>query len=142
MKLKMNLTSNYKLVPEGERRLKITKAEAKPSGKPTHMEVSFQDSEGGFIYSNYDFEKAIYPLSVLCCTALELADGDEIDPKQDAPKLVGKELICEVVHRQGTKPNDKGELPTFANIKQIISLANEETTSPRNSISSAIDGLD
>ncbi len=144
MKLVMNLKSNYKLVPEGKRRLKITKAEAKPSGRPTHMEVSFQDSEGGYIYSNYDFEKAIYPLSILICTALGLKDGDEIDPREDAKKLVDKELICEVIHRQGTKPNENGELPTFANIKQVISLVEDEVVeeSPRNSISSALDDLD
>ena len=144
MKLVMNLKSNFKLVPEGERRLKITKAEAKPSGKPTHMEVTFQDSEGGYIYSNYDFDRALYPLSVLMCTALGLEDGDEIDPKEDAKKLIDKELICEVVHREGTKPNDKGELPVFANIKQVISLADDTVVeeSPRNSISSAISGLD
>jgi len=144
MKLVMNLKSNFKLVPEGERRLKITKAEAKPSGNPKHMEVSFQDSEGGYIYSNYDFEKAIYPLSILMCTALNLKDGDEIDPREDAKKLIGKELICEVIHREGTKPNDKGELPVFANIKQVISLVDDEIVeeSPRNSISSALDDLD
>ena len=146
MKLVMNLKSNFKLVPEGERRLKITKAEAKPSGKPTHIDVTFQDSEGGFINSNYDFVRAIYPLSVLFCTALGLDDGDEIDPKEDASKIVGKELICEVVHREGSKPNDEGKLPIFANIKQIIRLADDESASveesPRNSITSAISGLD
>ena len=144
MKLIMNLKSNFKLVPEGERKLTITKAEAKPSGKPTHMEVTFQDSEGGFINNNYDFDRAMYQLSVLCCTALGLKDGDEFDPREDAGKLVGKKVICEVIHRQGTKPNDKGEVPTFANITRVLSLVEEEKSeeSPRNIISNAIDGLD
>ena len=70
--------------------------------------------------------------------ALGCEDGDLFDTKEDTPKLVGKELLCEIVHSQGTKPNDKGEFPTFANIKRVISLANTTTgevvDSPRNAI--------
>ena len=58
MKITMNLKSNYKLVPAGERILEITKAECKPSGKPNNMAVTFKDTEGGLIYNKYDFERA------------------------------------------------------------------------------------
>ncbi len=140
MKITMNLKSNYKLVPAGERILEITKAECKPSGKPNNMAVTFKDTEGGLIYNKYDFERASYQLGILCSTALGLKDGDEFDTKIDTPKLVGKKLLCEVVHNLGTKENENGEVPTFANIKKIISLVDEttgevqENNSPRNSI--------
>ena len=35
MKIKYNLNAGFKLVQAGERVLEITKAEAKPSGKPS-----------------------------------------------------------------------------------------------------------
>ena len=53
MKITMNLKGNFKLVEEGERVLTITKAECTPSGKPNKMKVTFKDSEGGFINSQY-----------------------------------------------------------------------------------------
>lgn len=136
MMIKMNLKSNFKTVPEGERVLTITKAEVTPSGKPDKLKVTFQDSEGGFINSQYRFDisGALYQMSILVSTALGLQDGDEFDTKNDTPKLVGKKLLCEVVHVEGTKPNDDGKLPVFANIKRILELVTDETDSPRNSI--------
>lgn len=140
MKIKMNLNGNFKLCPEGERVLTITKAECKPSGKPDNMKVTFQDSEGGFVNSKYDFtnDKSVWAMGMMLSKALELEDGDEFDTKTDTPKLVGKKLLCEVVHTEGTKPNDDGELPIFANIKKVISLVNDDTgeveESPRNMI--------
>lgn len=140
MKIKMNLKNNFKLVEEGKRVLKITKAEAKPSGKPTSLVVTFQDIDGGIITSRYSFENsgAVWAMSKLCEIALGLKDGDEFDTSTDTQKLIGKELICEVSHSKGTKANDKGEFPTFANVKKVISLVNENTgevsESPRNSI--------
>lgn len=140
MKIKMNLNGNFKLCPEGERVLTITKAECKPSGKPDNMKVTFQDSEGGFVNSKYDFtnDKSVWAMGMMLSKALELEDGDEFDTKTDTPKLVGKKLLCEVVHTEGTKPNDDGELPIFANIKKVIALVNDDTgeveESPRNMI--------
>lgn len=129
MKIKMNLNGNFKLCPEGERVLTITKAECTPSGKPDKLKVTFQDSEGGFVNSKYDFtnDKSVWAMGMMLSKALELEDGDEFDTKTDTPKLIGKKLLCEIVHTQGTKPNEDGELPTFANIKRVISLVNEET---------------
>lgn len=150
MKIRMNLKSNFKIVPEGERVLKITKAECTPSGKPNKMKVTFQDTDGGFINSQYNFDndKSLFAMGKMLETALQFEDGDEFDTKTDPAKLVGKVLLCEVVHTQGTKPNDEGELPTFANIKKTISLV-EETTgevksseSPRNIIADDEDDLD
>lgn len=140
MKVKMNLNGNFKLCPEGERVLTITKAECKPSGKPDNMKITFQDSEGGFVNSKYDFsnDKSIWAMGMMLSKALELEDGDEFDTKTDTPKLIGKKLLCEVVHTEGTKPNEDGELPIFANIKKVIALVNDDTgeveESPRNMI--------
>lgn len=140
MKVKMNLNGNFKLCPEGERVLKITKAECTPSGKPDKLKVTFQDSEGGFVNSKYDFsnDKSLWAMGMMLSKALGLEDGDEFDTKTDTPKLIGKKLLCEVVHTEGTKPNDDGELPIFANIKKVIALVNDDTgeveESPRNMI--------
>ena len=146
----MNLNGHFKLCPEGERVLTITKAECTPSGKPDKLKVTFQDSEGGFVNSKYDFtnDKSVWAMGMMLSKALELDDGDEFDTKLDTPKLVGKKLLCEIVHTQGTKPNDDGELPTFANIKRVISLVDDETgevteeKSARNIIADDEDDLD
>ena len=145
MKIKMNLQNNFKLAEEGEQVLEITKAECTPSGKPNCLKVTFKAANGGFINSKYDFnnDKALFGMGILLSKALGLEDGDEFDTK-DTPKLVGKKLVCEVVHTKGSKPNDDGELPTFANVKKVISLADEETgevseESPRNMIASQDD---
>ena len=142
MRTKMNLKNNFKLVEEGERVLEITKAECTPSGKPDKMKVTFKDSEGGFINSQYNFDndKSLFAMGKMLETALEFEDGDEFDTKTDPKRLIGKKLLCEVVHTQGTKPNENGELPTFANIKKTISLVTDDgevvsaNDSPRNAI--------
>ena len=76
---------------------------------------------------------------------LGFEDGDEFDTKTDPARLINKTILCEVVHTQGTKPNDDGELPTFANIKKTISLVeNNENVenSPRNAIANQDDDDD
>ena len=72
----MNLKGNFTVVPEGERVLEITKAECKPSGKPTNMKVTFKDIEGGFINSQYNFDndKSLFAMGKLLETALEFED--------------------------------------------------------------------
>lgn len=150
MKITMNLKGNFKLVEEGERALTITKAECTPSGKPNKMKVTFKDSEGGLINSQYNFDndKSLFAMGKMLEVALGFEDGDEFDTKTDTEKLVGKQLLCEVIHTQGTKPNDEGELPTFANIKKVLSLVTEDgevktsNDSPRNSIVDDEDDLD
>lgn len=150
MKITMNLKGNFKLVEEGERVLTITKAECTPSGKPNKMKVTFQDSEGGYINSQYNFDndKSLFAMGKMLEVALGFEDGDEFDTKTDTEKLINKKLLCEVVHTQGTKPNDEGELPTFANIKKVLSLVTEDgevtnnNSSPRSAIVDDEDDLD
>lgn len=138
MKIKLNLKNNFKLVPEGERVLTITNAEFRPVGKPQELRVTFQDTEGGTISTTYDMSNntGSFIMGVLISTALGLQDGDDFDTK-DVNKLIGKKLLCEVVHRNGSKPNENGEVPTFVNIKRIIKLVDDYTDnelSPRNVI--------
>lgn len=149
MKIKMNLKNNFKLVEEGERVLEITKAECTPSGKPDKMTVTFKDADGGLLTNRYTFDndKSLFAMGKLLETALSFEDGDEFDTKTDPQRLVGKKLLCEVVHTQGTKPNENGELPTFANLKRTISLITDDgevigTSSPRNVIADEEDDLD
>lgn len=132
MLVKLNLKNNYQIVPEGERLLTITKAECTPSGKPNKLKITFQDSEGGFINSNYDFknDKALYAMGLLLSIALGLGDGDDFDTASDTKRLEGISLICEVKHTLGTTPNDNDELPTFANVKKVISKYEGETNTP------------
>ena len=140
MRVKLNLNNNFKLVEEGEQVLEITKAEASPSGRPERLKVTFKANNGGFINTRYEFnnDKSLWAMGMMLSKALGLEDGDEFDTKTDTPKLVGKKLLCEVVHTEGTKPNDDGELPIFANIKKVIALVNDDTgeveESPRNMI--------
>ena len=129
MQVKFNLEKReFKLIPEGERVLEITKAECTPSGKPNKMKVSFKDLENeGTCQSTYSFDNdgAMFAMAMLCQKALELPDMDTFDTMQDTPRLIGKQLVCEVTHTKGTKPNDEGEFPTFANIKKVISLCGD-----------------
>lgn len=138
MKIKYNLNEGFKLVPEGERILEITKAEAKPSGKPNKIVISFKDVESGAtMLNNYDLSNngAIYALGLICKYTLGLKDEDEIDTVTDLPKLIGKQVVCEIIHNEGTQPRDDGTLPKFANISKVIGGVYDKTGEVTNSSS-------
>ena len=139
MKIKLNLKNNFKLVPEGERVLTVKNAEFRPSGKPNVLAVTFEDSEGGLINTRYDMtnDKSNLVMGIFISTALNLSSDVEEFETKDVGKLIGKKLLCEVVHRDGTKPNENGEVPVFANINKIIKRVDDYTDtdlSPRNMI--------
>lgn len=151
MLIKMNLQNSFTLVPEGEKVLTITKAEVKPSGKPTAMHVTFKDEiSGGIINNKYDFAVpgAVTAMSIMINYALGLEDGDQFDTIKDTPRLIGKKLVCEVVHAEGNKPGKDGKIPVFANIGKVVGAYEETgevktaptTTSARQAI--ATDDLD
>ena len=143
MKIKFDLAT-FEPIPEGERVLEIIKAECKPSGKPTAMHVTFKDVETNRTLNNrYDFSSSggLTAMGIMCRIALDLADMDEFDTVTDTPKLIGKKLVCEIVHNPGTQRKEDGTLPIFANIKKVIALAETTTktttstnTSPRQTI--------
>ena len=148
MKIKYNLNEGFKLVKEGERVLEITKAEAKPSGKPTKIVLGFKDIEdGATLQNNYDLSNngAIYALGLVCKYTLGLEDEDEIDTTTDLPKLVGKKVVCEIVHNEGSQPREDGTLPKFANIAKVVGGVEEttgEVKTARGSIPTIADDLD
>lgn len=151
MKITYNLKS-FEPVPEGERILEITEAKCTPSGKPTQLDVTYKDVETGrTLKSNYKFNipGALMAMGFLCKTALNMEDAGEFDTITDTPKLIGKKLVVNVKHTEGTQPKEDGTFPIFANIDKIISLASATTktttsipsgVSPRNAI--ATDDLD
>ena len=139
MKIKLNLKNNYKIVPEGQRILTVKNAEFRPAGVPKELRVTFEDSEGGLINTRYDMtnDKSKWVMAIFISTTLNLSSDEEWFETKDVGKLIGKKLLCEVVHRNGTKPNDNGEVPVFANINKIIKLVDDYTDtdlSPRNMI--------
>lgn len=130
MKIKFNLSQGFKLVQEGVRTLEITKAEAKPSGKPNKIVLSFKDTEdGATMMNNYDLSNngAIYALGLICKYTLGLNDEDEIDTVTDLPKLVGKQVVCEIIHNEGNQPKEDGTLPKFANISKVLGGVHDKT---------------
>ena len=140
-KIKFDLAS-FEPIPEGERILEITKAECKPSGKPTEMVVTFKDTLTNRTLNNrYSFSSSggLTAMAIMCRIALNLADMDEFDTATDTPKLVGRRLKCEVIHNEGTQPREDGTLPIFANIKKVISLVSDnqaplDNASPRQKV--------
>lgn len=122
MKVKVNLTNNYKTVSEGERILEITDAKVTPSGKPDKLQLNMKDVEDGATLLNsykFDNETSVWAMGVMLNIALGLKDGEEFDTK-DVGKLIGVKLLCEIAH---SEYNDK----TYANVKKIISRVDNET---------------
>lgn len=147
MKLIMKMTNNFKTVPEGRRRLKITKSECTPSGKPNKWVLIFEDSEGGTINNRFDFtnDKSLYAMGKFLETVLDFKDGDEFDTKTDAERCLGLEIYADVKHTEGSQLKDDGTPMIFANIdNKSVELATDKPVeeSPRNAISNAINGLD
>ena len=142
-KIKFDLAT-FEPIPEGERTLEITKAECKPSGKPTEMSVTFKDIlTNRTLVNRYNFSSqgGLTAMAIMCRIALGLENMDEFDTVSDTPKLVGRVLKCEIVHNQGTQPREDGTYATFANIKKVISLVNDNqvdipalNASPRQTI--------
>ena len=88
---------------------------------------------------------AVNAFGRVCKYTLNTSDADEIDTTTDLPKMVGKKIVCEIVHTKGTQPREDGSFPTFANISKVLGKPEETsttTTSARASISSIGDDLD
>lgn len=114
--INVNLSSNYKLVKEGERVLEITDAKVTPSGAPNKITLTMTDIEDkANLLNTYklDNDKSQWALGQLLHASLGLNDGESFDTK-DINKLVGVKLKCEVIHSDF---NDR----KYANIKKIIS---------------------
>ena len=139
MMIKFNLEPReFKVCPEGERELEIIDAVCTPSGKPTSLKIKLKDVETGAIIQNkytFDNSKSLFAMAMLCKVALKKGDAEEFDTNRDTKSLIGKNLLCEVYHSEGTSVREDGTYPTFANIRKVISLVNDDDDiSPRNSI--------
>ena len=58
--IKFNLKGGFKIVPEGERILKITEYKAILSGNPEKISMVMEDTEGGRIFNNSLDDKEDY----------------------------------------------------------------------------------
>lgn len=130
MKIKYNLNEGFKIVPEGEQVLEIVKVEAKPSGRPTAIHITFKDSTGAQLINRYDLsvQGAVNAFGRVCKYTLNTQDADEIDTTTDLPKMIGKKIVCEIVHTKGTQARDDGTYPTFANISKVLGVPEENST--------------
>lgn len=127
--------SSFTLVPAGEDVvLGITRVKAMPKAKPSKIEVVFTHANGGAIKQTYDLNKKLKKtdknpiglvlFSILARTALGDSSLEDFSLSKDLPKLVGKNLVCEVKH---SDPKDNENGCVYANIKKIVRLADEET---------------
>lgn len=125
--------SEFKLVPAGEDVvLSITSVKAMPKAKPSKIEVVFTHANGGTIKQTYDLVKKVKKtdknpiglvlFSILARTALGDSSLEDFSLSKDLPKLVDKNVVCEVKHSD-PKDNEKGYV--YANIKRIIRLADD-----------------
>lgn len=152
MKIKLNL-EQFTPISEGEHVMEIMKAEAVPSGKPTSIKITFKsDEKDKQLISNYNlaYSGGLMGFGILCRIALNAPDAMEIDTVTDLPRLVGKKVLCSIIHKEGTQPREDGSLPVFANIEKVLSRIEDNgeviepsvVSNPRASIKTIGDDLD
>lgn len=139
MKVKFNLSKEFKKVPEGEQVLTISDMVAKPKDLPKELTITYTDKDGNTLLEKCNFTSTVWKLSRLCEKVLNIKDGDEMELDEIVNNLKGKKIKCEVVHTQGTQAREDGTYPTFANINKILGVVNEEetttqATNPRETI--------
>lgn len=138
MKVKFNLNNGFKLIPEGERTLTITKAECTPSGKPNKLRLNIMDSEGGTMQTTYNFDndKSLYAMGMMCKTLLDLKDGEEFDTDVDTARLVNITFLGNIVHTTSTATDDNGNPLVFANLRKVIErrFPDVQEDTPRNQV--------
>lgn len=138
MKVKFNLSKEYKKVPEGEQVLTISDIVAKPKDFPKELTITYTDKDGSVLIEKCNFTTTVWKLSRLCEKVLNIKDGDEMEVDEIVNQLKGKKIQCEVVHTQGTQAREDGTYPTFANINKILSVVESDTTAqatnPRETI--------
>lgn len=122
MKVKFNLSREFKKIPEGEQVLTITDVVAKPKDAPKEITIEYTSSEGLKLLDRCDFNKTLWKLSRLCQVVFNINDGDEMELDEIVKNLKGTQIKCEIVHTKGTQPREDGTYPTFVNINKILSV--------------------
>lgn len=148
MKVKFNLSRNFKLIPEGEQVLTINDVTAVPSGAPKEVKITWVDAEGTMFIDKCNFTNTLWKLSRVCEAVMGIKDGEEMELDEIIKALKGKSLNCVVKHTKGSQPREDGTFATFVNIDKIMGLAevNEsvlpavmtQTENPRSSILSGL----
>jgi hypothetical protein len=110
----------FRLMPEGEQNLKITKVVGLPRANVTNVEVDFVNEDGITLKNKYDLTSdggyAAFYFLVLNGMGIDLDEGDQFDIDQ----LDGQFVSVEIVHKEGTKPREDGTVAIFANIKATL----------------------
>lgn len=112
------MTGGFKIMPEGEQVLKITKAEYDEDfGKAifTLTNVKGQTCLERFNLLNQDNtpnEKALSAFSFFAKTAMNDFDLEDVDPEE----LVGRYIRAEVIHNQVASREDPTKMKTFVNL--------------------------
>ena len=112
------MTGGFKIMPEGEQVLKITKAEYDEDfGKAifTLTNVKGQTCLERFNLLNQDNtpnEKALSAFSFFAKTAMNDFDLEDVDPEE----LVGRYIRAEVIHNQVASREDPSKMKTFVNL--------------------------
>ena len=112
----------FRLMPEGEQTLLITKAEGKPRADVQLVEVEFVNAEGITLKNKYDLTTdggyAAFYYLVLNGLGVDLDEGDEFN----IDEMPGNYVKVEIVHKEGTKPREDGSVAVFANIRQTLGV--------------------
>ena len=117
--------SEFKLVPEGERRMLVEKIELLPTEKNVlFVKTTFVDTAGGgriLDTCNLSNPIGMYVLRSRFDVATDnkYKDMDEIDSSDIVKAFEKKIFMCNVVHREGKGANEGKQ---YANINRVISL--------------------
>jgi hypothetical protein len=110
----------FRLMPEGERTLLITKIEGIPRAKITNVKAEFVDAEGITLKNSYNLtiDGGYAAFYYLVTNGL----GVELDGDFDIDQLQGKFVEVNIVHKDGTKAREDGTFPVFANIGSTLGV--------------------
>lgn len=119
----------FTIMPEGEQNLhiidvatasQVRSIDGRRQSTVTSVNITFENEAKQRLIAKYnlDFDggyNALYYL-ILNGLGVDMASGEF-----DVENLKGKYVLCEIIHREGTKPKEDGTRPVFANIKRTIS---------------------
>ncbi|MEL7609518.1 MAG: hypothetical protein AAGU74_08415 [Bacillota bacterium] len=116
--MKKQLSSEFKLIPEGEQVVRITKVDESEYAKFQKITVHIEDVEGNTARVNFNFvnddgtandiAEGVY--ARMCRAALDDQTLDEVDTED----LIGRFVTVEIQHNEGSKGG------TFSNVKKWL----------------------
>jgi len=115
--------TGFKMMPEGENLVTITKVQLQPPAKPVQVCFEYVNENGATLKETLNFrnEIALDIIGKRCDVALNgaLADGTPIEEKQLPEIFLGKKFIAVVKH---VEKGDK----TYANISYLKELVTDK----------------